>query len=93
MGQGTEKKIPERKCIGCGQKKPKGELCRIVRTPEGEIIFDSTGKKSGRGAYLCPDVKCLAKARKAKRLSQALDCPVSDDIYQILEGEYKALCQ
>ena len=65
------KKTPMRKCVGCGEMKPKKELRRIVRSPEGEISVDLTGKKSGRGAYLCADPACLAKAEKGKRLDRA----------------------
>ena len=89
----TEKKQPERKCIGCGEKKPKKELIRILRTPEGNVILDATGKASGRGAYICPSAKCMARVKKAKRLGYALDCQVSEETYQILEEEVKVLCQ
>ena len=59
------RKVPIRRCVGCGEGKPKKELVRVVRSPEGEISLDTTGKKPGRGAYICPDPACLAKARKA----------------------------
>ena len=67
MGQSAlkQKKIPTRQCLGCNEHKPKKELLRVLRTPEGEIVLDFTGKKSGRGAYICYDVKCLKKARKS----------------------------
>ena len=60
-----QKKIPMRTCTGCGEQKPKKELVRVVRSPEGEISLDTTGKKPGRGAYICPNAACLAKAKKA----------------------------
>lgn len=81
------KKIPMRTCLGCGQMKPKKELIRVVRTPTGEIALDTTGKKPGRGAYICPDVQCLRKARKAGRFQKNLDCPISEEIYATLERE------
>ena len=67
------KKIPQRQCVGCREMKDKKALLRIVRTPEGEILLDSTGKKSGRGAYVCPDPECLKKARKSRALERAFD--------------------
>ncbi len=81
------KKIPMRKCTGCNEMKPKKELVRIVRSPEGEISMDLTGKKSGRGAYICKDIKCLNAARKAKRLERAFECTVPEEVYDRLEGE------
>ena len=82
-----QKKVPVRMCSGCSEHKPKKELVRVVRTPEGEILLDPTGKKSGRGAYLCPSPDCLKKARKAKRLERALDCAIPDEVYARLEAE------
>lgn len=76
------KKIPERKCMGCNEKKPKKELVRIVRTPEGEVMLDVTGKKSGRGAYICPDVSCYEKALKSKRLERTLEVEIPDSVYE-----------
>lgn len=81
------KKIVERRCVGCGERFQKRELIRVVRTPEGKIELDFTGKKSGRGAYLCASVSCFKKARRAKRLSQNLDCAIPDEIYDSLEEE------
>ena len=81
------KKIPVRRCVGCNEGKPKKELVRIVRSAEGEISVDLTGKKSGRGAYLCPKPDCLAKAQKAKRLERALDCAIPDEVYDRLAQE------
>ena len=73
---GKIKKIPERLCVGCQEKHPKKELIRIVRSPEGEFSVDLTGKKSGRGAYICPKQECLEKARKGHRLERSFECGV-----------------
>lgn len=84
------RKIPERRCIGCGNHFPKPTLIRVVRTPEGEIAIDGTGKLSGRGAYLCGSVACFKKARKQKRLEASLECSIPEAVYDRLEGE---LCE
>lgn len=81
------KKVPLRKCTGCGEMKPKKELVRVVKTPEDEISLDPTGKMNGRGAYLCKSVQCLRKAQKSKRIEKALSCTVPDEIYNKLEQE------
>lgn len=81
------KKIPMRMCLGCGEMKPKKELVRVVKTPEDEILLDITGKKSGRGAYICPRADCLAKARKARRMEKNFACRISDEVYDSLERE------
>ena len=78
------KKLPVRTCLGCQQPKEKRSLIRIVRTPEGEILIEPTGKKSGRGAYICPDSDCLKRAKKAGRLERAFGAPVPDEIYESL---------
>lgn len=83
------KKIPVRRCSGCGEGKPKKELVRVVRSAEGEISLDLTGKKAGRGAYICPNPDCLAKARKAKRLERSFGCAVPEEVYQQLEEQLK----
>ncbi len=80
-----QKKIPMRKCVGCNESKQKKELVRIVRSPEGEISLDLTGKKSGRGAYLCPDADCLKKARKSKRIDKILEVTIPDSVYDEAE--------
>lgn len=80
-----KKKIPLRQCVGCCERKPKGELIRVVRTPEGEIVLDSTGKKNGRGCYLCASVKCFNKARKSGKLASHLECEIPDEVYAALE--------
>ena len=82
-----QRKIPLRHCLGCNESKPKKELVRVVRSPEGEISLDLVGKKPGRGAYLCPSAQCLAKARKAKRLERALETPIPPEVYARLEEE------
>ena len=81
------RKIPVRQCLGCNEHKPKAEMIRVVRSPEGEISLDTRGKKSGRGAYICHDVKCLNKARKSKRIERALDVAIPDEIYDAMESE------
>ena len=78
------KKIPMRQCIGCRAQKPKRELIRVVRSPEGAITLDFKGKANGRGAYLCQDPACLKKAVKAKALSRALDCEIPQAVYDAL---------
>lgn len=81
------KKIPQRKCLGCGESKNKNELIRIVRDPGGGVSLDFTGKKSGRGAYICRSAACLRKARKAKRPERSLDCEIPGEVYDALESE------
>lgn len=82
-----QRKIPLRRCIGCNEQKPKKELVRVVRSPQGEIALDRVGKMPGRGAYLCPSAQCLAKARKAKRLERALDAQIPPEVYERIEQE------
>ena len=80
------KKVPERQCVGCKERKPKKELIRIVRLPDSENVeIDKTGKKSGRGAYICPKASCLKKAHK--RLEISLECKIPDEIIQKLQEE------
>ncbi len=79
------KKIPLRKCTGCGEMKPKKELVRIVRAPDGGVSLDLTGRAAGRGAYLCGSPACLKLARKAKRLERSLDCAIPDSVYEDIE--------
>ncbi|MBR3867946.1 MAG: YlxR family protein [Clostridia bacterium] len=74
-----------RKCIGCNESKTKKELVRFVRSPEGDISLDLVGKKSGRGAYICPDTECLKKARKARRLERIFETAVPDSVYEEAE--------
>lgn len=81
------KKIPLRRCNGCNVSKPKKELVRVVKSSEGVISLDITGKKSGRGAYVCKDAACLAKARKSRRIERALECAIPDEIYDAMSAE------
>ncbi|ASW42918.1 RNase P modulator RnpM [Clostridium isatidis] len=81
------KKIPLRKCTGCMEMKPKKELIRVVKSPELEVSVDLTGKKSGRGAYICRDIDCLEKAFKTKRLSRSLDIAIDESVYNRLKEE------
>ena len=83
----SPKKVPMRKCTGCGQMKDKRELVRVVRSKEGEISLDLVGKKPGRGAYICKDVECLQLSIKAKRIERALDCVISPELYDEMERE------
>ena len=87
MEEKKQKKLPERRCSGCGERFPKNALVRVVRSPEGEISLDLTGKKAGRGAYICKSAACLKKARRAHRLESNLSCAIPDSIYDALEGE------
>lgn len=83
------KKIPVRQCLGCNEHKPKAELLRVVRPPEEgqSVLLDMTGRKSGRGAYICRDVKCLRRARKSRRIESALECAIPDEVYDEMEKE------
>lgn len=85
----AEKKVPLRKCIGCGLSKGKKELVRIIRTPEGDICLDETGRKNGRGAYLCKDTDCFIKAKKTKGLERSFKAAIPPEIYDILEKEFR----
>ena len=84
------KKVPMRMCVGCREMKPKKELLRIVRSPEGEVSVDRTGKASGRGAYICVGAECLNKARKTKALERALEHSVSAEVFDRLHSEIQA---
>ena len=84
-----QKKIPMRMCKGCAEMKPKRELIRVVKSPEGEVSIDLTGKKSGRGVYVCKSLECLKKARKARRFEKDFQCQISDEIYEVMENELK----
>ena len=83
------KKIPMRMCLGCGEMKPKRALIRVVKSKEGDISLDLTGKKSGRGAYICKSVECFEKARKARKFERSFSCMISEDIYNSMEGELR----
>ena len=82
-----KKKKPMRKCLGCNEMKPKKELIRAVKSPEGEISIDLTGKKSGRGAYICRSAECFRLARKARRFEKAFSCQISEEVYDAMEKE------
>ena len=81
------RKQPVRRCTGCGEHFPKIELIRVLRTPEGEIVLDTTGKKSGRGAYICKKAACLKKARKSRRIETSLECSIPAEVYDRMEEE------
>lgn len=83
----AERKIPMRKCLGCGEVKPKKELIRVVKNNLGEISLDLTGKKNGRGAYICHSKACFIKARKAKRFERAFSSPIPEDVLNTMESE------
>ena len=81
------RKIPMRMCLGCGEQKPKKELIRVVKSKEGDISLDLTGRKAGRGAYVCRDVECLKKARRSHRLEKSFECRIEDAVYDGMEAE------
>ncbi len=81
----TQKKLALRKCIGCNEQKPKKELIRVVKNKEGEISLDFSGKKPGRGAYLCNDISCFQKAHKGRRLEKSLSTQIPNEVYDKLE--------
>lgn len=81
------KRVPQRQCVGCREMKPKKELIRVVRTPGGQIAVDPTGKKSGRGAYICPSVDCLSGAVKGKRLQRSLEHPIPEEVLEAIREE------
>ena len=82
-----EKKAPLRKCALCGGQKTKAELIRVVRTPEGEVLLDKSGRLNGRGVYMCHSASCLKKAVKSGRLATALSCAIPDSVYEELANE------
>ena len=85
------KKVPMRKCVGCQEMKSKKELIRVVRTEEGAFLLDATGKKNGRGAYICPDMECLKKAIKNKGLERSFKQAIPKEVYETLEKEMSHL--
>ena len=85
-----QKKIPMRQCLGCREAKPKKELIRVVRSPEGEISLDFRGKANGRGAYVCPNPACLKKAIKQKALERALQTDIPEEVYAQLTAQMEA---
>ena len=82
-----KKKIPLRQCVGCGERRAKGELLRVVRTPDGAIELDFTGRKNGRGVYVCHSQKCFNKARKSGKLGSHLECEIPEEVLDALECE------
>ncbi len=86
-GLSKTKKIPTRRCVGCGEHFPKSALIRVLRTPTGETVLDTSGKMSGRGAYICKSASCLKKARKSRRLETSLECSIPDSVYERMEEE------
>ena len=82
-----KKKTPERQCLGCNAHFAKSALLRVVRSPEGEVSLDFTGKKSGRGAYVCRDVACLRRVRKSRRIDRVLECEIPDAVWDRMEKE------
>lgn len=87
------KKIPMRQCIGCGEMKSKREMMRVLRTTENEIVLDTTGRKNGRGAYLCMNPECLRKAVRSKGLERALKTAIPAEVYESLEKEIVKLAE
>ena len=85
-----QKKIPMRQCLGCREMKPKRELIRVVRSPEGQISLDFKGKANGRGAYVCPQPECLRKAIKARAIERAFSAQVPEEVYERLKAEMEA---
>ena len=81
------KKIPMRMCLGCNEMKPKMELIRVVKSPEGEISLVFKGKAPGRGAYICRSTDCLSKARKARRLEKSFSCKIEESVYEVMMNE------
>ena len=81
------RKIPQRQCVGCRVMKDKKALVRVVKTPENEVVLDLTGKKSGRGAYVCPAMECLKKARKSRALERAFDLTIPAEVYDAMEAQ------
>lgn len=87
----TKSKIPMRQCTGCREMKSKKEMMRVLKTAEDEIILDSTGKKNGRGAYLCFSMDCLEKAIKSHGLERSLKASIPEEVYQNLKKEFEAI--
>ena len=88
----ANKKIPMRQCVGCGERKAKKELIRVIKTEE-EVLLDTTGRKNGRGAYICANPECLKKARKSKGLERSLKASIPDEVYENLEKEMSTLAE
>ena len=89
MVRNVPKKIPLRQCVGCREMKPKKDLIRVVKSPEGQVSLDFRGKLPGRGAYVCPDPACLARARKSRALERAFETALPPEVWQALEEQMK----
>lgn len=83
------KKIPMRMCLGCGEMRPKKELIRAVKSPEGDVSLDFTGKKAGRGAYICRSSECFEKARKGRRFEKSFSCRIDESVYEVMADELR----
>ena len=89
----VNKKVPMRQCVGCGEMKSKKEMIRVIKTPEEEIILDATGRKNGRGAYLCASMECVKKAIKRKGLERSLKVSIPKEVYDSLEQEMSKIAK
>lgn len=87
----SAKKVPQRQCVGCGEMKNKKEMIRILKTPEGTFTVDTTGRKNGRGAYLCPCMECFCKAVKGRGLERSFKMAIPKEVYETLEKEMEQL--
>jgi len=85
-----QKKIPQRQCMGCRERRPKKEMIRVVRSPEGNVSLDFGGKMNGRGAYICPNPECLKRALKSKALDRSLEVTIPEEVYERLAKEMEA---
>ena len=89
----TGKKVPQRQCIGCGEMKSKKEMIRVLKTTEDEIVIDATGRRNGRGAYICPSMECFKKAVKSRGLERSLKMAIPKEVYEALEKEMEQIGQ
>lgn len=89
----ANKKIPMRQCVGCGQMKAKKDMVRVIKTPEDVVLLDATGRKNGRGAYICANPDCLKQARKSKGLERSLKMAIPQEVYDSLEKEMNTLAE
>ncbi len=85
------RKVPLRQCIGCGEMKNKKDMLRVIKTPEGEILLDATGRKNGRGAYICPSMECMKKAVKSRGLDWSFKTAIPQEVYESLEKEMESI--
>ena len=89
----VNKKVPMRQCVGCGEMKSKKELIRVIKTPEEEIVLDVTGRKNGRGAYICASMECLKNAQRKKGLERSLKVVIPENVYDSLEQEMSKIAK